>query len=198
MFEPNKYTTWYFSIISNRLSNPLTQNYIEKHHIIPKSLGGSNKIENIVSLTYREHFLCHWLLTKMVNGIYKQKMIYALWRMTQCNKKVRRIVSSFQYDIARKSFSSSRKGKTYDQIYGTKKSLEMKQKLSIAHKGMKKPNSKIPKDHKLTTKKWKITLPNNKEIIIENLAQFCRKHSLNQCNFSTYGKDKGYFATCLS
>jgi 5-methylcytosine-specific restriction endonuclease McrA len=39
--------------------------YCEKHHIVPKSLGGSNNKENIVSLTAREHFLAHWLLFKI-------------------------------------------------------------------------------------------------------------------------------------
>ena len=32
--------------------------YYEKHHIQPKSLGGSNKKENLVRLTAREHFIC--------------------------------------------------------------------------------------------------------------------------------------------
>ncbi len=39
--------------------------YYEQHHIIPKSLGGSNKKENLVLLTAREHFICHLLLIRM-------------------------------------------------------------------------------------------------------------------------------------
>jgi hypothetical protein len=38
--------------------------YYESHHILPKCLGGSNKKDNLVLLTAREHFLAHWLLAK--------------------------------------------------------------------------------------------------------------------------------------
>ena len=41
----------------------------ELHHIIPASLGGSNDESNLVLLTYREHYIAHWLLTK----IYKNE-----------------------------------------------------------------------------------------------------------------------------
>jgi hypothetical protein len=37
----------------------------ELHHIVPKCMGGSNEKENLVLLTYREHFIAHWLLTKI-------------------------------------------------------------------------------------------------------------------------------------
>ncbi len=39
--------------------------YTEKHHIIPRSLGGNDRSENLVLLTYREHKLAHRLLTKI-------------------------------------------------------------------------------------------------------------------------------------
>jgi hypothetical protein len=42
-FLENKYTKWYFSIISNAQSREVS-GYIEKHHIIPKSLGGRCKL----------------------------------------------------------------------------------------------------------------------------------------------------------
>lgn len=38
------------------------------HHIKPKCMGGTNKKENIVALTPREHFLVHWLLWKIHGG----------------------------------------------------------------------------------------------------------------------------------
>ena len=36
--------------------------YCEVHHITPKCMGGSEDDSNKVRLTYREHFLAHWLL----------------------------------------------------------------------------------------------------------------------------------------
>jgi uncharacterized radical SAM superfamily Fe-S cluster-containing enzyme len=53
----------------------------EKHHVIPKSMGGSNKKENLVNLTVRQHFVCHRLLTKMVSGTNVQKAWRALRAM---------------------------------------------------------------------------------------------------------------------
>ena len=79
-FLKNKYTKWYVNIISAAQSRDIS-GYTEKHHIIPKSLGGSNKKKNLVKLTAREHFVCHWLLTKMVSDI-KQK--YQMWNAFSC------------------------------------------------------------------------------------------------------------------
>ena len=39
--------------------------YTERHHIVPKSFGGSNNRTNLVRLTARDHFLCHYLLCKI-------------------------------------------------------------------------------------------------------------------------------------
>ena len=39
--------------------------YTERHHIIPKCLGGSNNKDNLVKLTAREHFICHQLLCEI-------------------------------------------------------------------------------------------------------------------------------------
>lgn len=77
--------------------------YVEQHHIIPRSLGGNNKKENLVFLTAREHFLAHWLLFKIHTGENKSKMANAFFRMCQINEFQHR--SSRFYSIARKAFS---------------------------------------------------------------------------------------------
>lgn len=53
--------------------------YFEKHHILPRCLGGSDFKENLVLFTGREHFFAHVLLTKIYpehNGLK-----FALHRM---------------------------------------------------------------------------------------------------------------------
>jgi hypothetical protein len=50
--------------------------YKEKHHIIPKCIGGLDTKENLVELTAREHFICHRLLCKIYPDNLKLK--YAL------------------------------------------------------------------------------------------------------------------------
>jgi hypothetical protein len=83
MFAKNKYTKIYYNIITRAISRKLT-GYYESHHIIPKSLGGDDSETNLVSLTAREHFLCHLLLRKMTTGIDKSKMSQAAWMMASC------------------------------------------------------------------------------------------------------------------
>jgi hypothetical protein len=80
----NKYTRWYNQIIENARSRTI-DGYVEKHHIKPRSLGGSDAIDNVVALTAREHFICHWLLIKITAGEDRYKMINAL-RMMRAEK----------------------------------------------------------------------------------------------------------------
>lgn len=73
MFNNSKYTKWYKNICSNEYKG-----ITEKHHIIPKCLGGTDISDNLVDLSPKAHFICHWLLTKMIDDkISKQKMFYA-------------------------------------------------------------------------------------------------------------------------
>jgi hypothetical protein len=83
----------------SRIPGPL--GYIEKHHIIPKSLGGSNDVSNLVCLTAKEHFICHLLLPKMTTGDQKKKMVYAAWRMAVQKKpdQARYRVSAKVYEM---------------------------------------------------------------------------------------------------
>lgn len=196
MFLSNKYTTWYFAIISNRHTNI---DVAENHHIIPRSLGGKNRKENIVRLTPKEHFVCHWLLTKMTFGENRKKMCYAFWSMTRNNKKTNRSYSSLEYSVARRCFVSSRKGKSYEEIFGKEKAKELRDSRSRTHKGRPKPHAvnNLPKEN-MSSKTWHITLPSGEEIVIKNLAQFCREHGLSAGNLSHHGKSKGYQAKVLS
>ena len=81
----NKYSKLYYKITSNAKQR-ITDGYTELHHIIPQSMGGSNDKENLVELTAREHFICHWLLIKMTEGKDRSKMLYALNGMKAENK----------------------------------------------------------------------------------------------------------------
>ena len=40
MYLQNKYTQWYYNIVNNAQARLSNTTYIEKHHIVPKSLGG--------------------------------------------------------------------------------------------------------------------------------------------------------------
>ncbi|MBP3732113.1 MAG: HNH endonuclease [Bacilli bacterium] len=41
------------------------EGYYERHHIVPRCVGGGDEPENLVLLTFREHVLCHIILTRL-------------------------------------------------------------------------------------------------------------------------------------
>lgn len=146
-FINNKYCKWYFNIVKNAKLRVLPDNvYIERHHIIPKSLKGNNDKENLVKLTAKEHFICHLLLPKMVEGPDRNKMVHALWRMTvNAHPDQKRYKTTSRiYDISRKLFISEVKGrkmtdstkqKLREANIGKKASVESREKMSKSRKG---------------------------------------------------------------
>jgi hypothetical protein len=110
LFRENKYTKWYFGIIESARNRDLDC-YTEDHHIVPKSLGGSNNSENLVRLIAKEHFICHLLLVTAVRSEYKKKMNYAFWRM--CNGSENRYKPSSRfYALGKNAFIESQTGHT--------------------------------------------------------------------------------------
>lgn len=63
------YRRIYNNIIENSKSRTLS-GYSEKHHIIPRCLGGLDDNSNIAILTAREHYVCHQLLVKLYPSEY--------------------------------------------------------------------------------------------------------------------------------
>lgn len=135
-FTSNKYLSWYIEMMIRSLDRPFLSGMLEKHHIIPKSLGGSNDVSNIAKLTPREHFIAHRLLLRVTEGGSRAKMTYALWRMSNSsNTTTRHVATSYQYAEARREFQSRNKGRETSE--------ETKIKLSIALKGKKKTQAHV-------------------------------------------------------
>lgn len=103
MYLNNKYNMYYYNIINKAISRTLDKDtYTENHHIIPKSLNGTNDKSNLVRLTAREHFICHLLLTKMTTGSDRRKMVHALWCMVNKKNSSRYTPTSRLYEVAKK------------------------------------------------------------------------------------------------
>ena len=67
--------------------------YCERHHIVPRSLNGTNDKDNIVNLTAREHYIAHLLLWKIYkNTEYEYPLLYAFMKMSICTRKQKRQV----------------------------------------------------------------------------------------------------------
>lgn len=124
------------SVYNNLISkaqNRILKGYFETHHILPRSMGGTDDACNLVNLTAREHFVAHLLLTRIHPNT--PSVWYAFWRM--CNSKSPEFKpTSRQYEEARAKaahFSSSRVV-----------TEETRRKLSAAAKGRKNP--KYPRE----------------------------------------------------
>lgn len=155
MFIKNKYEKWYYQITDRAISREII-GYTEKHHIIPKSLGGNNSKNNLAILTAREHFICHWLLTKMTIGESRAKMIYALCCITQqrnLHQQDRFKITSRKYESIRILISVNLKNRVFSDEYKQKlkdsaprlpRSEEVKRKISETKKGI--PRSDETKD----------------------------------------------------
>ena len=126
--------------------------YYEKHHIIPKCEGGSNKRDNLVLLTYREHIIAHRLLIRIYPD--SKGLKYALYKlinpksekgrdnigvkMFSFNELEEMRISSVEYlkeiNIGKKHSDSS-KNKMRTAHLGKKLSKETKELLSSIRKG---------------------------------------------------------------
>lgn len=77
-----------YNTLVRRGQNRILEGYSEKHHIIPRCLGGTDGANNLVSLTPEEHYLCHLLLVKIhPNNI---RLVKAAMFMVSSNDHVKR------------------------------------------------------------------------------------------------------------
>jgi len=144
----NKYNQWYTNI-TERAKNRVLETYTESHHIIPRSLGGGDEADNLVNLTAREHFVCHWLLVKMTAGQDHHKMLNAL-RMMRAEKQgqqryntkiTARVYENIKQEYA-KLQSESLKGKG-NGFYGKTHTPEAREKIRQKNLG----NKLTPEQH---------------------------------------------------
>jgi hypothetical protein len=63
------YATIYDAFIANRQGiQPKRPAYSERHHIVPRALGGTDDKSNLIRLTPEDHFFAHLLLAKIHGG----------------------------------------------------------------------------------------------------------------------------------
>jgi len=190
MFLKNKYTSWYFDIIQNAKKRNNLKGCIEKHHIIPRSLGGDNSSENIVALSIKEHYTVHHLLTKMVTGKQKYKMINAFWAMT--NIKMNKLTSK-QYEDMRKMASEIHSNLVKNKWNDPKSkynSEEYRKKQAVSQKEVQNRVEVKEKIFNKISKDFKITDPNGKIYFVKGLSKFCRENNLHAGNMSWLANGK--------
>ena len=123
----NIYQDFIQNILKTRGRFGCGNEYHERHHILPKCLGGNNDESNLIDLFAREHFIAHKLLAhECPNNI---NLVYAWGCMAwQKNKNQERVkVSPKEYEEARKALSNVMSGRIISE--------ETKIKLSEQKKG---------------------------------------------------------------
>lgn len=121
----------------------ITENYFEKHHIVPKCLGGTDDKENIIWLTPQEHYTAHMLLA--LENPDNLSLVMAWNAMSHWKHNDRNIViSDDEYAILKKLRSdvvSKKQTGENNSFYGKTHSEETRKKLSISSTGRPIPQS---------------------------------------------------------
>jgi YD repeat-containing protein len=113
--------------IIDRAKTRNLEGYKERHHIVPKCMGGSNDKSNIAELTAREHFIVHKLLCEIYPT--HQGILKAYFAMAMLQKNQRKFsLTSREYEYLRSEFSKRNSG-VLNHYYGKKHSDEIREKM---------------------------------------------------------------------
>jgi hypothetical protein len=195
-----KYERWYYNIIHNAKEQHRSKGagvYYENHHIIPKSLGGLYEPENMVLLTGREHFICHWLLYKFSIGKNKHKMA-AAWH-AMCNLKnknhERYKTTSKIYEACRKAHAEAMKELHTGRVCTAEtRKLISEQKSGINHPmyGKKHPKETLAKMSEV--KKGKVFTEDHKRNIgISSSKRSHTEETKKKISESTQGEKNHFY-----
>ena len=205
----NKYTKLYYKIIdraSTRILDPSV--YSEKHHVIPECFfinrkrkgplgwlqGDPDDPKNIVSLTAKEHYICHVLLTKMTEGKGKSKMWIGLrWILIGKSKNHNRNykITSKIYEKVKIECANIFSNNAKIQHTGKTRSQETKDKISNALTGKKKSPEHAAKNRQAQINRNYKHSPEIIELIRQNsLKQIVTDETRIKISKATLGKKK--------
>lgn len=101
------YIKIYRNLINKDYSNA---DYTEKHHVVPRCVGGGNERENIVAISGKAHMIAHHILTKLFPESRKLKGAYAQMCVKNSGKD---FVSARMYHEGKKMLSDLMKDKNH-------------------------------------------------------------------------------------
>jgi len=108
--------------------------YTEKHHVLPKCLGGDDSEDNLVSFTPEEHYVAHQLLVKMYPN--NSKLLFSALMMCVDARGDR--VSNKRYSWLKRRFSELQTGEL-----NPGKTAQARKKNSEAKKGKPSPRKGV-------------------------------------------------------
>jgi hypothetical protein len=134
------YLKHYDLLINRAKSRVKPSGYCERHHVVPRCMGGDNSVENLVWLTASEHYVAHQLLVKMHPG--NRKLIFAAIAMSG-NGKEHHKRNNKTYGWLREQFKKAgvldeTKKKISNALTGYKRTPEEIEKSRISRTGQKR------------------------------------------------------------
>ena len=128
--------------------------YMERHHIVPKCMGGSNSKDNLVYLTAKEHFIAHKLLVRIHPEVYGlAQALIAMGRLSHFKSRI--------FASERQRAAELRRGFRY--------SPESREKMSASAKARGRNGAKT--EFKAGHETW------NKCLAPEESHRYGKKHS---------------------
>jgi hypothetical protein len=206
------YQRIYNAIIERSKQRTLLE-YTEEHHIVPRCIGGTDDLHNLVMLTPEEHYVCHQLLVKMYPG--NMKLVKAAMFMVASNKHQRR--SNKTYGWLKKQYSEYMKGPSNpSKLNGTwnKGVTGYKNKVNFSDESIKLFSDRMknnnpcagvkPWNHPRATVVTKNIWAKADEIydiwIANNQPSYCKLYGLamnKKYNWKTDGKEAGPFMNMI-
>lgn len=129
------YQKIYDDFIADRKSSKEVNGYFEVHHIIPRSLGGSDDSENLVRLTPSDHFFAHLLLAKIHSGPMSTALFFMAGEGSRSARghKAKR----WAYDFSRRAMALEKRKLIgpLNHFYGRTHDEETRKKISKSRTG---------------------------------------------------------------
>lgn len=181
----------HYDALMSRAKSREIKGYVEKHHILPRCLGGGDEVDNIARLTPEEHYVAHQLLVKLNPG--NPKLVYSAWVMAAgregSNKRygwLRRLhsesISKHLTGYKRGPFSDEHKAKLTAAKKGRVMSEEQKKKISAsmkAHAGTDEAKAIVSATHsgraRSAETKGKISAANAGKVRLKVSCPHCDK-----------------------
>ena len=196
-----------YNSIVERGKNRIFEGYIERHHIVPRCIGGTDDSSNLVNLTAEEHYVCHQLLVKIYPdeiGLVKAAMFMTaseLGSKRQGNKIYGWLKRRFSEYMKGPNNPSTLNGTWNKGVSGYKNKVNFSEaglrSMADAKRGDKNPNAGIkpwkhPRTTDITLAIWK-RADEIYEIWLENeKPSYCKLYGLTmnkKYDWKTDGKE---------
>lgn len=135
------YENIYNELIESRkhLNRDKNTEYYERHHIIPRCMGGSDDPENLILLTGREHFIAHLILSIAHKDTeFYIKLRHAVASFVKHKNSTEEKFRARDYEKAKILMSETKKLLVGDKnpFYGKTHSEEIRKRISKRHLGV--------------------------------------------------------------